>query len=221
MREAIVRITDSSDDVEILINNLIMDNEIIEKKMSILKFTDSMNAYINKNAKNKANIQCKYIEPGVIGFSQVGRFERYIINQPEHKRYITYSVNNDNQAYEVNFPSSIYVVNIENNHILSIKAFMYLKWEGLNTKLYEYAMANMLNSNNICIGNAEKNISNGSVIYSLEKIIYAPYSHATLNNIKGFKNTKSYFEYLCSNHIEEKYLISTKRKLNDLFLGKE
>lgn len=221
MREAIIRIGDSSKDVEILVNNLVFDNEIIEKKMSFSKFVETLNDYLDKNKEIKLNKPCKFIEPGVIGYNQFGSSEKYIINQPEHRRFITYSVGNDNQAYEVNFPSAIYAVYVENNKITNIKAFMYLKWEGMNTKLYEYAMANMLYNNNICIGRAEKNISNDSVIYSLEKIIYAPYSHDTLNNIKGFYNTKKYFEYLSKNHIEEKYLIKTNLNLKDLFNGKE
>ena len=221
MREAIIRIGDSSKDVEILVNNLVFDNEIIEKKMSFSKFVETLNDYLDKNERIKLNRPCKFIEPGVIGHDLAGSKEKYIINQPEHRRFITYSKGDDNQAYEVNFPSSIYVVYLSNNRISGIKAFMYLNWDGMNTKLYEYAMANMLANNNICIGNAEKDISNNSVIYSLEKIIYAPYSHDTLNNIKGFKYTKKYFEYLSERHVEEKYLIKTNLILNDLFNGKD
>lgn len=217
MREAIIRVSDSTEDVEILVNNLIFENEIIEKKVSLSKFADGINNLLKKDKNNK--IECELIEPGVIGFAKVGSFKKYIINQPEHRRYITYSVGKDNQAYEINFPSSIYVVHVENNRISSIEAYMYLEWKGKQTKLYDYAMANMLSESRICLGNAEKTISNDSVIYSLEKIIYAPYSHVTLNNIKSFRTTKSYFEYLTKNHVEEKHLYSSSIKLVDLFKG--
>lgn len=219
MREAIIRVSDSTEDVEILANNLIFENEIVEKKITLGKFAEGINNLLKTNATQK--IECDFLEPGVIGFAKVGSLKKYIINQPEHRRYITYSVGKDNQAYEINFPSSIYVVYVNNNRITSITAFMYLTWEGKQTKLYDYAMANMLSDSKICIGNAEKTISNDSIIYSLEKIIYAPYSHETLNNIKGFRSTKSYFDYLENNHIQEKYLHSSSKKLVDILKGRE
>lgn len=218
MKEAIIRISAKSQDVEILVNNLLIKNDIIEKKLTLERFSQIINDYANKDRSPKDMI-CKYLEPGVIGYANKNPYKKYIIQQPEHRRYITYSVGKDNQAFEINFPSSIYVIDVKDENITSIQAYMYLRWKGLDTKLYKYAMANMLTDNKICIGNAEKTISNDSIIYSLEKIIYAPYSHATLNNIKGFRNTKTYFEYLNENSIEEKYLYSAQKRLIDLYKG--
>lgn len=215
MKEAIIRISAKSEDVEILVNNLLIDNDIIEKKITIEKFSQIINDYANRDRSPKDMI-CKYLEPGVIGYANKNPYKRYIIQQPEHRRYITYSVGKENQAFEINFPSSIYVIDIKNDQITSIQAYMYMEWKGLGTKLYKYAMANMLTDNNICIGNAEKTISNDSIIYSLEKIIYAPYSHATLNNIKGFHKTLDYFNYLKENHIEKRYLIDAKITLGEV-----
>lgn len=93
---------------------------------------------------------------------------------------------------------------------------MYTEFKGKDTTLYKYAMANMLSGNNICIGNAERDVGE-SIIDALEKIIYAPYSHATLNNIKGFESTETYFKYLSEHSIDVKYLYASGKTLGDLF----
>lgn len=211
MKEMIVRVSSKSDDVEVLINNLFTD-EIIEKKITSQAFLDLMSKRLSDREEK---VKCKFFDSSIIAYGCSGKKEVYVVNQPEHRRYITYSVGSDNDAYEINFPSSIYVIEVKKGAISNIKAFMYLEYEGQDTKLYKYAMANMLSDNDICIGNAKRKIEE-SVIKTLEGIIYAPYSHATLNNIKGFRSTKSYFEYLSQNHISHKYLYSCERTLGNV-----
>lgn len=216
MKEMIVKITNQSLDVEILVNDLIK-KEIVEKKLSAEKFLEILNDEMNGD-KNARPIKIKFIEPEVIGFGTSGDGSRevYIINQKEHKRYVTYSVGECNRAYSIHFPSSIYKVRVKHRRIESIEAFMYTEFKGKDTTLYKYAMANMLSGNNICIGNAERDVGE-SIIDALEKIIYAPYSHATLNNIKGFESTETYFKYLSEHSIDVKYLYASGKTLGDLF----
>ena len=211
MKEMIIRIASVNDDVEVLYNNLITE-EIIEKRISFQSFLTLISKKVN-NGKEK--VSCKFIEDSVIGYGCNGEREVYVVNQPEHRRFITYSVGKDNQAYEINFPASIYIIEVRNKSISDIEAFMYLEYKGKDTKLYKYAMANMLDENRICIGFAKRGIDE-SIIKTLEGIIYAPYSHETLNNIKGFRSTKSYFEYLSKNHISSKYLYSCKDTLENV-----
>lgn len=216
MKEMIVKITNQSLDVEILVNDLIK-KEIVEKKLSAEKFLEILSDEMNGD-KNARPIKIKFIEPEVIGFGTSGDGSRevYIINQKEHKRYVTYSVGECNRAYSIHFPSSIYKVFVKNHRIERIEAYMYTDFRGMNTHLYQYAMSNMLTGNSICLGNAEKMVE-GSVVEALEKIIYAPYSHSFPNNVKGFKTTVSYFEYLSANSIDVKYLYDAKKTLGDLF----
>ncbi len=213
MKEMIVRITDGSKDVELLFNSL-KKNEIFEKNLSLEKFFEILQN--NLSEESNKEIKCEVIENGVIGFGKNNNYQKYIIKQPEHQRYVTYSVDDDNKVYKINFPSSIYCVYVRNNRIANIEAYMYLEDKRLKTELYSYAMPNMLSENNICIGNAKREIST-SIIQTLEEIIYAPYSHRELNNVKAFRTTKSYFEYLEKNHIQKKHLYQSKKYLKDLY----
>ena len=210
--EMIIRIKSKDQDVEVLYNNLI-DDEITEKKLSYKKF---MEIFTNQASnKNDEDINAKYLGSNVIGYAETARNSKYLINQPENKRFITWDVAGSASAAQINFPNSIYEVIIRNNQIQHIKAYMYLNWNGKDTALYKYAMPNMLSENNICIGSANRTFDD-DILQSLENIIYAPYSHSQLNNVKGFATTKSYFEYLKNNKIEEKHLYPTKLKIKDI-----
>ena len=211
MKELIVRISDTSKDVDMLFNNLIT-NEITEKNLSLDKFLELLSNHFEDNEREAP---CSFIEEGVIAVGQLKNNKKIIIKQPEHQRYITYSVDDSSKAYKINFPSSIYVVSTKNNEISSIEAYMYLEDLGKETALYKYGMPNMLGGNKICIGNADRTI-NDSIVLALEKIIYAPYSHRELNNVKSFNNTINYFEFLKDNHIEKKHLYVANKKLKDL-----
>lgn len=197
-KELIVRLTDVNSDVEILENNII-DEEIKEKKISLIDFSNIVSKLVDRNQK-KTRKKIKLIKNAIYQDQEL-----IIIKQPEILRYVTYSVSNTNKAYKINFPASLYFIYRNSSEILKIEAFMYLKWEDENTQLYKYAMPNMLGGNAICIGNAKREIGK-DINITLEEIIYAPYSHQTLNNVKGFKNTEDYFQYLENNKIAIKHL---------------
>ncbi len=211
MKELIVKITDKNPDIEVLYNNFFKE-EVIEKSLSLKAFLE----IVNDSQSSSKDLKCEYMHPSIIGFAEDGINKKYIINQPAHRRYITYSVNNENRGYSINFPSSIYIVYVNKNKVRGIEAYMYLEWKDLCTKLYRYAMPNMLMDNKMCIGNANKEIKE-SIIDALETIIYAPYSHEFLNNIKTFRNTKDYFDYLTAHEIEKKHLHDAQKLLKDLF----
>ena len=62
MKEAIIRISAKSEDVEILVNNLLIDNDIIEKKITIEKFSQILNDLVNRD-KSPKDMSCNYLEP--------------------------------------------------------------------------------------------------------------------------------------------------------------
>lgn len=211
MKELIVRISDTSKDVEMLFNNLIT-NEITEKNLSFDKFIEILSNYVEDGSRE---VPCSFIEAGIIAIGQLKNNKKIIVKQPEHQRYITYSVGDENKAFKINFPSSIYVVSIKNNVISELEAYMYFEDLGKETILYKYGMPNMLGANKICMGNVDRTIKD-SVIKTLENIIYAPYSHAELNNVKSFHKTTAYFEYLQDNYVEKKHLYAANKKLKEL-----
>lgn len=213
MKELIIKITAKNPDIEILYNDL-FNSEIIEKNISLDAFSKVLQAITNRN-KDTA-LKCEYLDPSIIGFAEEGSAKQYIIHQPAHQRWITYSNSGDNKAYQINFPNSIYIVAVHKDKISEIRAFMYLEWEDLCTKLYRYAMPNMLSGDKICIGSAKKDIEK-NIVETLEAIIYAPYSHETLSNIKTFRKTTDYFEYLTVHEIQKRHLYDTERVLKDLF----
>lgn len=214
MEELIVKISTTSKDVEILYNNLVMNYQL-EKMISLAKFSELINKVIGDERKENA-IKPILFDEFIIGYNAVNFEEVYLIKQPEHQRYITYSFDKENGGMKINFPNSVYVVFVNENKIKKIQAFMYDKWMGVNTTLYKYAMPNMLTENRICLGNADIEIHNNKLMDALEKIIYSPYSHNHVNNIKGFKNTLSYFEYLKKNNLNAKYLIPTELIIKDI-----
>lgn len=215
MEELIVRINPSlSDDVEILYNNLIESYQL-EKMISLEEFDKIINKIIGSD-KKEIDLKPRLFDESIIGYSESKLQQVYLIRQPEHMRYITYSFDNQKGGMKINFPNSLYFVFIDNNNITKIQAYMYDKWLDKKTKLYKYAMPNMLTDNKICIGKASTEIQDNQVIRALEKIIYSPYSHSQVDNVRGFKNTISYFEYLEKNKIEKKYLIPFNLTLGNL-----
>lgn len=213
MKELIIRITDASDDIELLKREYLLDT-ITEKKISFEAFAK---AIIAKTEKKDNSTPTPILLPkNCIGYSSNKSNECYVIHQPEHKRFITLASNDGvKKAYKINYPNSIFVVKTGAGKISTITHYMYVKWDGLKTQLYYPAMPNT--TLNICIGNADTSIKDGDLIATLESIIYAPYSHTTVDNVKSFKKSKDYFEYLTNNHIEERYLKKHKYILGDIF----
>ncbi|MBS5368325.1 MAG: hypothetical protein KHY19_02485 [Coprobacillus cateniformis] len=141
-----------------------------------------------------------------------------VVNQPEKQRIVTY-VSNGIEAYKINFPNAIYIIETSGDKIKGIECYAYKKYEGENTKLFEYPMPNELVGNHMCIGNADREIKDGNVIEALERIIFTPYSHSTFSGMNGFSQTKAYFEYLEKNDFPYKMMKSLKKKLKDVLKG--
>ena len=118
-----------------------------------------------------------------------------VTKQEEHRRIVTYK----GKAYEINFPNSIYIICHNRSKIDVIEAYCYIEYNGLNTELYKYAMPNMLGANRICMGSAPRDIDPQNYKSALENVIYTQYTHDWVDDIKSFRNTAAYFEYLEKN----------------------
>ncbi len=214
MKELIIRIKSDSEDAEVLFNDLFAE-EVTEKSISREALMECLERYTKKD---EVKLPLKLFEKNVIGYNRNKELEIFLVNQASHSRYVTYSIGKEEKAVKINFPNSIYLIQVRASLVNRISAYMYFEWHDEETELYKYAMPNMLSGDSICMGSANKRID-GSLMQTLENIIYAPYSHAELNNIKGFRSTKSYFEYLENNHILEKHLTKTNFKLAKLLEG--
>lgn len=126
-----------------------------------------------------------------------------VTKQPEHKRIVIYK----GKAYEINFPNSIYMICHEKSKIQEIEAYCYIEYKGADTMLYKYAMPNMLRGNRICMGSAPKNIDPRKYQEALERVIFTQYTHDWVGDVKSFKSTKDYFEYLENNRFPYDLLV--------------
>lgn len=205
MSQMIIRITDSINDVDVLLSDK-KGNKF--KSMSYKKLADLFikRAIKEKNAYDKPIL---FSDPRILSRTQTS----YLINQPEHQRIVTYSVTG--KAYKINFPNALYIVNYIGNKIETIKAYAYSEYKGPETELFKMPMPNMLHGNYICLGNAPREID-GNIMQALENVIYTQYSHSNVNDAKGFKDTEEYFKFLENNKLDVKYMVPLKMKLKDI-----
>lgn len=132
-----------------------------------------------------------------------------VIKQQEHKRIVTYK----NKSYKISFPNAIYFLYHDEKKVNNIDAYCYIDFKGEKTKLYKYPFPNMLSGNHICMGSAPKEIEYYNYIKALENIIFTQYTHTHVDNIKSFKDTVTYFEYLEKNEFPYELLISLNKNL--------
>lgn len=201
MKEMILRIQSDREDADILVKD--GNSETFKKiKNSVL-----VNKLIRHFSSNESGESIHFIDESIVGYSLSAR----AINEPEAKRIVIYK----DKSYNITFPNALYIVYSTKDSISKIVAFAYKKWEGKKTILFKYPMPNMLNDNKICLGTAPKKIKNRDYKSALDLIIYTQYTHSFVDDIKSFKNTVDYFEYLESNPFPYDLLIKANKKVGD------
>lgn len=199
----IIRIQSDREDADILIKR--GDFEIFKRiRSSVL-----VKKLIQHFQKDDEDAAPKYIPPCVIGYAENCR----VIIEPEDLKYVTFR----EKSYHIHFPNALYIVRAKGNKIVSIEAYAYKKWVGLDTQLYKHPLPNMLGGDRICLGSAPRVIKQDDYKQALDLIIYTQYSHDFVDNIKSFKNTADYFEYLEKNPFPYDLLMEAKKKAGDLF----
>lgn len=201
----IIRLSETEEDAEILEVNKVTNQEYfasISLNMLVKKLNDYLKgSYVQNRAKPLL------LDQSIIAVSN--DFSSIMINQPEHVRIVVYK----EKAYKIHFPNAIYIMYQNASAIEGIKAFAYKNFDGLKTELYRYPMPNMLGCDMICIGSAPRKIKNNDYLAALENIIFTQYTHSHVNDIKSFKNTIDYFEYLEKNEFPYDLLISKNETL--------
>ncbi len=202
-----MRINDINSDVDVLEYDGIQKKEYFSA-MSIDSLIARLETFVDKRSKNNEKREIILFSDQIIGIGN----NCVAIMQKDHKRIVTY----DGKAFNISFPNSIYLMAYKGDKVDSICAYCFKDFIGKDTELYKYAMPNMLTENRICIGTAPKKIENKDYVKALEKIIFTQYTHIHTDNIKSFKETKKYFEYLSNNDFPYDLLISVHIKLKDV-----
>lgn len=203
----IIRLTDVSEDAEILQMNKLTNQEYFAS-VSMQKVAEKIVEFTSSPyADNKP--MPTFLDKSIIAVSE--NLSSIMINQPEHIRIVTYK----QKAYKINFPNAIYIMYQHANKVTGIAAFTYKQYKGIDTELYRYPMPNMLGGNMICIGTAPKDIKNLDFTQALEAIIHTQYTHNEVNDIKSFSSTHEYFDYLTKNEFPYHLLIELNKKLKN------
>lgn len=215
MREIIARINSSSDYVEIAcVENA---GAPMFKKINASEFANIVvDVYAEKEFHHMKDL--KLLDPQIIAMNEYF----VVVKQPGDKKIVTFKAGDDIFTYKINFPNSIYIIELsdsKNKVIRGIECYSYIEYKGEETKLYEYPMPNELSGNKICIGNADRTVKDGDVVSALERIIFTPYSHRTFSGMNGFSQSQAYFEYLEKNDFPYKMMKPLKRKLKDVLKG--
>ena len=205
MKQLVFRVTDNSQDIELLTYDQTTKKEFfsaIKANELLRKLQDLM----GNNASRREDLV--FLNESIIAIGS----NCSIVKQDGHTRIVTYA----GKAYNINFPNSLYLIDHTGSKIIDIEAYCYKKYNGLETELFEYAMPNMLTGSRICIGSAPKEIVDHDIVAALEKIIFTQYTHGHVDNIKSFRDTSEYFQYLTENPYPYELLISTGTKLKDI-----
>ncbi len=205
LMEIIFRISDQVEDAEMLVSD---KQKNYFKAVSIKQLIDSLSSMLGQDANIDYKKDLIVSDNDLIAVSS----NCIVTKQHEHKRIVTYA----GKAYKINFPNSIYLICHHAGQIKQLEAYCFKEYDGMNTKLYRYAMPNMFSNNTICMGTANKAIDVKKYKDALEEILCTQYTHARPDNIKKFKSTSEYFDYLKDNDFPYNLLYSTGKTLKDV-----
>lgn len=207
MKEVVLRISEHVEDAEILIHDELKNTEYFKGIAldEVVKILDSM---VHKNVSVDYFKDMLIVDNDLIAITPAC----IIAKQDGHKRIVTYA----EKAYKINFPNSIYLIKHYAGRIKGIEAYCYKEFNGLDTKLYRYAMPNMVSGDRICMGTAPKEIEVSKYKDALERVIFTKYTHAKPDNVKKFTTTSEYFEYLSKNEFPYDLIYSSGKTLKEV-----
>lgn len=176
MKQIIVRMIPGIDDVEILLNeyneNLL---SVINAKSFIKIIQEYYGSYFSVD-----EINLNLIDSNIIHYKRkVNNHEYIYIKFDERILYPTYK----NEIFKHMHPNTIFILDVYQNCIYDLKAFIFKKWNKLDTELYYYNLPNMLGSNKLCIGTINKTLED-TYYNSILKVIEGNYT-ANISSIKN------------------------------------
>lgn len=208
MEEMIIRLTDRSNDAEILVHDCVKDKDIF-KAVSIKDLVCKMKkTFPEATDIDNYKEDMISIDEDVIAVSP----KCIVVKQPEHKEIVMYA----GKAFEINYPNSIYAIKHSEQKVKDIVAYCYKKLEGMQTQLYRHAMPNMFYDDKICMGTADRKIEPKNYKVALNRILYTQFTHAKPDNIKGFEGTSDYFRYLQEHEFPYDRLYNANKTLKQM-----
>lgn len=183
MSQMICRLDSQLDDVDLL---CVDEGEEIWKSISAAQFVRQVVNICGERLKDSE--KPRWIDKSILAQSTTSA----LIRRNEHRQVVTYA----GKAYQINFPNAIYLLNFTQTSVVKIDAYVFFRWEGQNTKLYNMPMPNMTASSRMCIGTADRLISDGDILKTLDKILDAEYTHEYVDNLKRPTSTIKWFRQL-------------------------
>lgn len=188
MKEIIFRLTDKSEDAEVLVHDCIKDKDIF-KSISINSLISTIKkTFPGMTKMNNYRKGMVVIDEDVIAVSP----NCIVVKQQEHKEIVMYA----GKAFEIIYPNSIYALKHSENKVEAINAYCYKEYKGMETQLFKHAMPNMFSDDSICMGTADRSIDPSNYKEALDRILYTQFTHTRPDNIKGFDSTSDYFTYI-------------------------
>ena len=148
MEEMIIRLTDRSNDAEILVHDCVKDKDIF-KAVSIKDLVCKMKkTFPEATDIDNYKEDMITIDEDVIAVSP----KCIVVKQPEHKEIVMYA----GKAFEINYPNSIYAIKHSEQKVKDIVAYCYKKLEACRRSYTGHAMPNMFYDDKICMGTADR-----------------------------------------------------------------
>lgn len=182
MEQIVVRIIPGCKDVELLIRDG-FDLPVIMNSVEFMKILYDFFGKINSDVKciDLTDSNIFYIKQLSDGHDlYFYKFEERILH-PTYK----------NNLFRHMHPNTVFVLDISNNCIYNVNAFIYKEWKSLDTELYAYRLPNMLGSNNLCVGTINRDLED-TILNTILKIIEGNYTAdvGSIRNIITFDYDK-------------------------------
>lgn len=166
MEQIVVRIIPGCKDVELLIR----DGFDLPLTMNSVEFMKILYDFFGKI---NSDVKCIDLTDSNIFFiKQLSNgHDLYFYKFEERILHPTYK----NKLFRHMHPNTVFVLDISNNRIYNVKAFIYKEWKSLDTELYAYRLPNMLGSNNLCVGTINRDLED-TILNTILKIVEGNYT---------------------------------------------
>ena len=174
MEQIVARIIPGIEDVELLIQ----DEKKYPKIININDYIDILKKYACSSSFREEKI-IDLTDPNIFYLKQLSNgIDMYYYRFEERILHPSYN----NNIFRHMHPNTVFILELKEDMLISIKAFIYKEWNGLDTKLYVYNLPNMLGENKICMGTINKK-KEETILKTILKVIEGNYS-ADITKIK-------------------------------------
>lgn len=210
MSQIIIRVLDSSEDIEIYQEE--DTKAVFEKIISRTDLIEALQDAVLPYKKNRIRIDLMdEYDKNTIYIEQAESSKVIYYNFEERMIKCQYN----GKGYNIIHPNTIFIIYVDNNRVNSIKAICYKTFAGKKTVLFKYPLPNQLGQDSMCLGTVENSYT--TPLNAILNAIEANYTHHWTGFVDSkFKDTKALFEYLSSNPFPYDLLKSESCVLEDI-----